>query len=106
MHTSQERELAADEAAPAPNVVFDDSGNFVLYPTLLGVKVVNLVTNRVARIIGKVENTERFLRIALYQARPHHIFEHMCFALYRTVRISLLPEDSPLPGASTSRACF
>ena len=35
----QERELAADESAPAPNVVFDDSGNFVLYPTLLGIKV-------------------------------------------------------------------
>jgi len=35
----QERELAADETAPAPNAVFDDSGNFVLYPTLLGIKV-------------------------------------------------------------------
>lgn len=31
------------------------------------VQVVNLHTNKVARIIGKVENTERFLRIALYQ---------------------------------------
>lgn len=30
-------------------------------------QVVNLHTNKVARIIGKVENTERFLRIALYQ---------------------------------------
>jgi peptidylprolyl isomerase domain and WD repeat-containing protein 1 len=29
--------------------------------------VVNLQTNRCVRIIGKVENTERFLRIALYQ---------------------------------------
>lgn len=26
-----------------------------------------MVTNRVARIVGKVENTERFLRIALFQ---------------------------------------
>jgi hypothetical protein len=30
-------------------------------------QVVNLVTNRVVRIIGKVENTERFLSIALFQ---------------------------------------
>jgi peptidylprolyl isomerase domain and WD repeat-containing protein 1 len=29
---------------------------------------VNLVTNRVVRILGKVENTERFLRVALYQS--------------------------------------
>ena len=35
----QERELTADESAPPPNAVFDDSGNFVLYPTLLGIKV-------------------------------------------------------------------
>ena len=35
-------------------LVFDESGNFVLYPTLLGVKVVNLVTNQLARVIGKV----------------------------------------------------
>eukprot|EP00891_Asterochloris_glomerata_P002139 jgi/Astpho2/2139/fgenesh1_pm.00040_%23_3_t len=56
-----------DSDAVQPNVVFDDSGNFLLYATLLGIKVVNLVTHRVSRIIGKVENTERFLRIALYQ---------------------------------------
>ena len=34
-----ERELAADTSAPHPNAVFDASGNFLLYPTLLGVKV-------------------------------------------------------------------
>lgn len=31
--------------------------------------MVNLVTNRVVKIVGKVENTERFLRLALYQVR-------------------------------------
>jgi len=34
--------------------VFDESNNFVLYPTLLGVKVVNIVTNNLCRVIGKV----------------------------------------------------
>ena len=34
-----ERELAGSPAAPAPNAVFDDSGNFILYSTLLGIKV-------------------------------------------------------------------
>ena len=32
--------------------------------------MVNLVTNRVCRILGKVENTERFLGLALYQGIP------------------------------------
>jgi hypothetical protein len=35
--------------------------------------VVNLVTNRVARLLGKVENTERFLRVALYQVSSCYI---------------------------------
>ena len=33
-------------------------------------QVVNLVTNRVCRILGKAENTERFLGLSLYQGMP------------------------------------
>ena len=33
----------------------------------IGIKVLNLVTNKLVRILGKVENTERFLGISLYQ---------------------------------------
>ncbi|KAJ4775642.1 Peptidyl-prolyl cis-trans isomerase-like 1 [Rhynchospora pubera] len=61
-----EKELEKTESAPQPNAVFDESSNFIIYPTLIGIKIVNLHTNKVARILGKVEN-ERFLRIALYQ---------------------------------------
>ncbi len=39
------------------------------YPGLLGVKVVNLTSNAVVRLLGKVENTERFTRLALYQGK-------------------------------------
>ncbi|XP_050367591.1 peptidyl-prolyl cis-trans isomerase CYP71 [Argentina anserina] len=62
-----EKEIEKTETAPQPNAVFDESSNFLIYPTLLGIKVVNLQTNKVARILGKVENNDRFLRIALYQ---------------------------------------
>jgi peptidylprolyl isomerase domain and WD repeat-containing protein 1 len=61
-----DREWAAG-AAPPPSLLFDESGNFLLYPTYLGVKVVNLVTARVARVLGRVENNERFLGLALAQ---------------------------------------
>lgn len=37
---------------------------------LVRVQVVNLVTNRVCRVLGKIENTERFLGLALYQGVP------------------------------------
>eukprot|EP00959_Pyramimonas_sp_CCMP1952_P225007 4704835-Pyramimonas_sp.AAC.1 len=62
-----ERELRKDPEAPRQNAVFDESGNFVIYATLLGIKMVNIVTNRLSRLVGKVENSERFLRVALYQ---------------------------------------
>jgi peptidylprolyl isomerase domain and WD repeat-containing protein 1 len=34
-----EREALEDDDAPPVNAVFDDSGNFILYSTLLGIKV-------------------------------------------------------------------
>ncbi|KXS15935.1 hypothetical protein M427DRAFT_305753 [Gonapodya prolifera JEL478] len=51
------------------NVVFDESGNLILYATLLGIKVVNIRTNKVVRVIGRGE-TVRFLHLALYQGAP------------------------------------
>jgi len=66
-----EREISKCDDEPGfPNAIFDESGNFVLYATLLGIKVVNLVTSRCARIIGQVENTERFMRLAMFQGVP------------------------------------
>ncbi|EJD50595.1 hypothetical protein AURDEDRAFT_135422 [Auricularia subglabra TFB-10046 SS5] len=56
-------------AARTMRAVWDESGNFVVYPTLLGIKVVNIVTNRVVRLLGKDETT-RFLDLSLYQGAP------------------------------------
>ncbi|KAG8861671.1 hypothetical protein FRB96_002628 [Tulasnella sp. 330] len=65
-----ERELEKDERAwRTMRAVWDESGNFVIYPTLLGIKVVNMVTNRVARLLGKDE-TGRWLNLSLYQGAP------------------------------------
>ncbi|KAL3324850.1 hypothetical protein AABB24_038782, partial [Solanum stoloniferum] len=62
-----EKEIEKTEYVPQPNAVFDESSNFIIYATLLGIKVINLHTNKVSRILGKVESNDRFLRIALYQ---------------------------------------
>ncbi|KAI0789736.1 peptidyl-prolyl cis-trans isomerase [Abortiporus biennis] len=51
------------------NAVWDESGAFVIYPTLLGIKVVNTVTNRVVRLMGKDE-TVRWMNLTLYQGSP------------------------------------
>lgn len=82
-----EKELEADEKArSAENAVWDESGNFILYPNLLGIKgvnglslffvrelmecaVVNVTTNKVVRLLGKDE-TARWLNLSLYQGAP------------------------------------
>lgn len=74
------RRLAAEKELELPgpdgkipghwiNAVWDESGAFLLYPTLLGIKVVNTVTNRVARLLGKDE-TVRWMNLSLYQGAP------------------------------------
>lgn len=44
----------AKDKSPPSNVIFDDSGNFIFYPTMAGIKVVNIVTNQLVKLIGKV----------------------------------------------------
>ncbi|KAJ8982587.1 hypothetical protein NQ317_005059 [Molorchus minor] len=61
-----ERDLEKSESFELANIVFDASGHFIMYATLLGVKLINLHTNRCVKIIGKSENL-RILNIALYQ---------------------------------------
>ncbi|KAK9763570.1 Peptidyl-prolyl cis-trans isomerase cyp15 [Basidiobolus ranarum] len=64
-----EREMEKTPQIHTMNAVFDESGHFIMYPTLLGIKVVNIHSNRVVRIIGKSE-THRFLNLSLYQGAP------------------------------------
>lgn len=61
-----ERELEKQDQLRQERILFDQSGNFLLYPTMFGVKMVNWVTNRCVKIIGKGENL-RILAISLYQ---------------------------------------
>lgn len=64
-----ERELESTAFQPRLNVIFDESGHFILYGSLLGIKVINIVTNRVVKVYGKDEGF-RALNLALYQGQP------------------------------------
>ena len=65
VYTSRDSPLST-----APSLGFDESDTFIFFGSLMGIKIVNYRTGTLARIIGKVENTERFLQIALYQGKP------------------------------------
>ena len=64
---SIERDLDRSDAFAFSNAVFDDSGHFLLYATLVGIKILNLRTNHVVRLLGREESTQRFLHLALFQ---------------------------------------
>jgi len=64
-----ERELENPAIRNRINVIFDESGHFVLYGSVLGIKVINTFTNRVVKVYGKDESF-RPLNLALYQGQP------------------------------------
>lgn len=50
-------------------ICYDESSNFLIYPTPIGLKVYNIITDKVIRQIGKAENI-RFVGVALCRAIP------------------------------------
>lgn len=63
---ANERELEKSDGLYSSNILFDYSGHFILYPTMIGIKLVNIETNRCVKIIGKGDNL-RPLFISLFQ---------------------------------------
>lgn len=64
-----ERELELPAVKPRINVIFDETGHFIMYGSVLGTKVINTFTNRVVKVYGKDEPF-RSLNLALYQGQP------------------------------------
>jgi len=64
-----ERELDSPAFRNKVNVIFDETGHFIIYGSMLGTKVLNTYTNRVVKVYGKDENS-RPLSIAMYQGQP------------------------------------
>lgn len=64
-----EREIESPAVSNRINVIFDESGHFILYGSILGTKVLNTLTNRVVKIYGR-EEPFRPLNLALYQGQP------------------------------------
>lgn len=58
---AREKQLQADrDALSQVNIVWDESGSFLLYATVLGIKMVHVATNHVSAILGLQESAVRF----------------------------------------------
>ena len=64
-----ERDIENAALQPRINVIFDESSNFILYGSLHGTKVINILTNRVVKTYGDNEPF-RSLNLTLYQGAP------------------------------------
>ncbi|KAI1456936.1 hypothetical protein F4805DRAFT_209546 [Annulohypoxylon moriforme] len=64
-----ERDIESTSLQNKVNVIFDESGHFILYGSIFGVKVLNTFTNQVVKVYGKDEHI-RPVNLALYQGQP------------------------------------
>ena len=66
---SVEKELTRTNLIKFNNLIYDESGYFLIYASLLGIKFVNLKTQKVKRLLSQKEHL-RPLSIALFQGKP------------------------------------
>lgn len=88
-----ERELETPAVKTRIDICFDESGNFIAYGSLHGIKVVNTTTNRVMRLYGKDEPF-RALGLAMYQGAPEH---------KGVITVSMAASSNPLLEAAEER---
>lgn len=69
-----ERELVKTNMIRCEKVIFDNSGNFIVFPTMTGAKICNWRTQRLIRSFGREETNFRPLCLSLFQGL---IFEKM-----------------------------
>ncbi|KAF2730425.1 peptidyl-prolyl cis-trans isomeras-like protein [Polyplosphaeria fusca] len=88
-----ERDLDNPLTRPRMNVVFDETGNFILYGSMYGVKVVNILTNKVVKVYGQ-EESFRPLHLSMYQGQPDK---------KKVVTIEMAASENPLLQEAESR---
>lgn len=64
-----EKELDSPAVQNKANIIFDESGHFIIFGSYLGIKVLNTYTNKVVKVYGREENF-RPLNVAIYQGQP------------------------------------
>jgi len=66
---SVEKDMARAGVLKFNNLVFDESSNFLLYSSFLGIKMINLTTQKAVRVFGQREHL-RPLALTLFQGKP------------------------------------
>lgn len=65
---NNEKDIEKTDSLMYNNILFDVSGHFILYSTMIGIKLINIETNKCIKVLGKSDNI-RPLHIALFQGK-------------------------------------
>lgn len=65
---NNEKDIEKTDSLCYSNIIFDITGHFILYATMIGIKLVNIETNKCVKILGKSDNI-RPLFVALFQGK-------------------------------------
>jgi len=77
-----DRQIAEDYLTPfCPEVVFDEKARYILYPTMVGIKIVKLETDEVVELLGKEETGLRVVKMALFQGCANKLGSSILSAL-------------------------
>lgn len=57
------------EIIPPLNIQFDETNNYIFYSSILGIKLIDFRNERLIKILGKTESSERFLTVNLFQGK-------------------------------------
>mmetsp|Transcript_10703 Transcript_10703/g.17502 ORF Transcript_10703/g.17502 Transcript_10703/m.17502 type:complete len:641 (+) Transcript_10703:127-2049(+) len=67
----EKRFISENKLSPAHlAAIYDESGEFLIVPTIFGIKFICVEDNRTVRTLGKFESSERFHSLALFQGMP------------------------------------
>jgi peptidylprolyl isomerase domain and WD repeat-containing protein 1 len=65
---NMEKEIEKTDSLIYSNIQFDLSGHFIIYSTMIGIKIINIETNKCSKILGKADNL-RPMNIAVFQGK-------------------------------------
>lgn len=88
-----EREIKNPAVRNRMNIIFDESGHFIFYGSILGTKVINTLSNKVVKTYGR-EEPFRPLNLALYQGQPDK---------KGVVTVQMATSDNPLLAEAEAR---
>jgi peptidylprolyl isomerase domain and WD repeat-containing protein 1 len=103
INRENELDACSDTATAQTNAVFDESGKFIIFSSLLGIQIVDVDSSEMKLVVGRSEDDDRFLALALYQGKPKVDVQYLLSQGHKTDQMHIEPTADPPIYASSFR---